>query len=123
MRNLVSVMRACRAKTVLISSSPKPIGIELSLRIPARETVERTGKIATCCSQGCIRFILNCIYGEVYFLTYDEGSTHKRAIDEDSADFLWRLAHVRRRVTPRVAMRPFLPPPGTMGCARNKVPR
>lgn len=79
--DLLPVMREHKAKTVLISTMAKPIGIDYSIRIPAKETVDKTGKIATYYSQACIRFVLNCIYGEVYELSFDLSSSHKFAAD------------------------------------------
>lgn len=51
MHNVLPIIKERKAKTVLVSTRPKPLSIDLSIRIPARETTEATGKIATYYSQ------------------------------------------------------------------------
>lgn len=85
MATVLPIIRERKAKTVLVSTMAKPLGINLSIRIPAKETVGTTGKIATYYSQECIRFVLNCVYGELFELTYEQSSSRKLAIDRTEA--------------------------------------
>lgn len=82
MREVMPIIKGSGAKLVLVSTVPKPVGFDLGIRIPAKETVGPTGKIATYYSQTAIRFVLNCIYGEVFELTYEQSSSRKHAIDQ-----------------------------------------
>lgn len=85
MGNVLPIIRERKAKTVLVSTLAKPLGIDLSIRIPPKETTGTTGKIATYYSQGCIRFVLNCVYGELFELTYEQSESRKLAIDRTEA--------------------------------------
>lgn len=81
MENLVPVIKGRKAKLILVSAAPKPFDYDLSIRLPQKESLDATGKIATYYSQECVRYVLNCIYGEVYELTYAQSTSHKLAID------------------------------------------
>lgn len=85
LEKVLPVIKERKAKLVLVSTAPKPLGFDLSIRIPAKETAGKTGKIATYYSQGCIRFILNCIYAEVFELTYEQSSSRKESIGRAEA--------------------------------------
>lgn len=85
MHNVLPILKERKAKLILVSSRPKPLGIDLSIRIPAKETTGATGKIATYYSQTAIRFVLNCVYGELFELTYEQSSARKLAIDRTEA--------------------------------------
>lgn len=82
MAEIMPILKGNGARLVLVSTVPKPVGFDLGIRIPARETVSGTGKIATYYSQTAIRFVLNCIYGEVFELTYEQSTSRKHAIDQ-----------------------------------------
>lgn len=73
-----------KCPTIWLSSAPKPMGMDVELRFPARELAR--GKMATFYSQMCIRYLLNCLFGSVYALDY-EGNTSK--VDEvDELDIM-----------------------------------
>lgn len=69
--------RGC--KVALISSMEKPVGIDLGVRFPHYESEE--AKVATYYSQACIRYILNCIYAEVFALGKQKSIQRKLDVD------------------------------------------
>lgn len=69
--------RKCRL--VFLSSAKAPVSFDYSFRIPAKEG--GVGKVATFYSQTCFRYILNCIYSEVFGLDYERSQAHKDAIE------------------------------------------
>lgn len=82
LKDIIPIIKGRKAKLVLVSTRPKPLNFDLAIRLPAKETVEYTGTIATYYSQECIRFVFNCIYSEVFELNYQQSSSHKLAIDQ-----------------------------------------
>lgn len=77
----IPIMKERGAVLVLVSAVAKPVLFDYALRFPVRESVEGIDKIATFYSQACIHFVLNCVYAELYELTYAQSSSHKLAIE------------------------------------------
>ena len=71
------------AKTVLVSCAPKPLTIDLALRLPAQE--QRAEKAGTFYSQTCIRLALSSVYAQVYALDYASSASHRDAIELESS--------------------------------------
>ncbi len=71
------IFKERKCKLVFVSSARAPLGFDYSFRIPAKEA--GVGKVATFYSQTCFRYILNCIYSEIYMLDYDANKAHKDA--------------------------------------------
>ena len=71
------------ARTVLISCAPKPLAIDLAVRLPAME--HRAGKAGTFYSQTCIRLALSSVYAQVYALDYASSSSHRDAVELESS--------------------------------------
>ncbi len=78
---ILDVLRARKCKAVLVSSIKAPMGFDLSIRYPQSE--KSLGKIATFYSQECERFVLNCIYAEIFAFDYERSQRAK-----DSAEVL-----------------------------------
>lgn len=84
MEDCLRILRERKVETVLVSSNESDsLWINRTILIPATES--QAGKIATYYSQSCIRFVLNCIYGEVYALDYQASKAHKDRIDAINA--------------------------------------
>lgn len=81
LERVIPIMKEHKAVLVLVSAVAKPILFDYALRFPVRESVEGFDKIGTFYSQACIRFVLNCVYAELYELTYEQSSSHKLAIE------------------------------------------
>ena len=88
MRHEIRVLREHRCKLVVISSDqdiPNCIaGIDCFVCLPSGESVH--GKIATFFAQTCIRYVLDCIYGECFSRNYrdnvtraEEFASHRRS--------------------------------------------
>lgn len=52
-------------------------GIECVIALPKRET--RSGRVATFYSQACIRYALNCIYGEIFSRNWQHSMESNRS--------------------------------------------
>jgi DNA-binding MurR/RpiR family transcriptional regulator len=77
MANVIPIYQERKCKLVLLSAAKAPMGFNYSFRIPAKES--GMGKVATFYSQTCFRFILECIYSEVFELDYEANQTRKDA--------------------------------------------
>lgn len=66
--NELQILRSRGCKTILVTSSMESAeriaGLECLLLLPEGET--RRGSVATYYSQTCIRYVLNCVYGECF---------------------------------------------------------
>lgn len=69
LQRALDIFRAHRCKIVLISSTDKPKDVDITCTFPARESAE--DNIATFYSQECLRFVLNCIYAQLYSFDYE----------------------------------------------------
>lgn len=79
MRRELEILPRRGCKMALISTAERPPGIDLGISFPNYETGE--ARIATYYSQVCIRYILNCIYGQVFALDYRENAARKANVD------------------------------------------
>ena len=75
MHNVIPIYKERKCKLVLLSAAKAPVGFNYSFRIPAKES--GVGKVATFYSQSCFRFILECIYSEVFELDYESNQVRK----------------------------------------------
>ena len=75
----LEVFRAHRCRIVLVSTCEKPVGVDVHLRFPDRERAD--GNIATFYSQECLRFLLNCVYAELFSFDYEANSARKAEVD------------------------------------------
>lgn len=75
----LEVFRAHRCRVVLVSTCEKPAGVDVHLRFPDRERAD--GNIATFYSQECLRFLLNCVYAELFSFDYEENTARKAEVD------------------------------------------
>lgn len=77
MRNDIRVLREHRCKLIVISAdqdTPNRIaGLDCFVGLPSGESVH--GKIATFFAQTCIRYVLDCIYGECFARNYRDNVT------------------------------------------------
>lgn len=68
-----AVLRANACKVILITAdaslAERMLGCDCLLQLPKGETVN--GRLATFFSQECIRYALNCIYGQAYAADYE----------------------------------------------------
>lgn len=79
-KKVLQVIKERGCRSVWVSSAPTPVGFDVCLRFPARESDAE--KIATFYSQACIRYILDCVYGVIFAQDYDGHADDKAAIDE-----------------------------------------
>ena len=86
------------ARTVLVSTAAKPLGVDYSLRFPAKE--ERAGKAGTFYSQTCIRLALSCVYAQVYALDYARNENHRDEVEREPLTSR-RVAHPPWETVPR----------------------
>ena len=75
----LELFRAHGCKVVLVSSCEKLANVDVHLRFPARESAE--GNIATFYSQECLRYLLNCVYAELFSFDYDRNMKRKAEVD------------------------------------------
>lgn len=75
----LEVFRARRCRVVLVSTCEKPAGVDVHLRFPDRERAD--GNIATFYSQECLRYLLNCVYSELFSFDYDKNMARKAEVD------------------------------------------
>ena len=72
--NEFALLRSKGCKTILITanaaSARRIAGLECLLMLPEGETTR--GSVATYYSQSCIRFVLNCVYGDCFALGWEE---------------------------------------------------
>ena len=72
--NEIQILRSKGCKTILVTSNAKAArsiaGLECLLLLPEGETTR--GSVATYYSQSCIRFVLNCVYGECFAQSWKE---------------------------------------------------
>ena len=72
--SVIKTLREHGCKMVLITSNhemeERLVGTDCVILIPEGET--RSGRVATFFSQECIRYVLNCIYSEVFALNWQE---------------------------------------------------
>lgn len=72
--NEIQILRSKGCKTILITSNAAAArhlaGLECLLLLPEGETTR--GSVATYYSQSCIRFALNCVYGECFARSWKE---------------------------------------------------
>lgn len=68
------LLRSRGCKTILITANAQAAhrlaGLECLLLLPEGETTR--GSVATYYSQTCIRFVLNCIYGDLFSMSWQE---------------------------------------------------
>lgn len=83
MKNDLDILVQSGCKVVFVSSAEKPKGAWLGIRFPHYEAEE--AKVATYYSQACIRYILNCIYAEVFAL--GDSESIRRKVDVDAATY------------------------------------
>lgn len=80
----IALMRMRGCKTVVLSSDAsipsKMAGLECFVKLPEGES--RSNKIATFYAQECIRFALNCIYGECFSQNYQRNLEHIENYDQ-----------------------------------------
>ena len=74
--------RGC-ATVLLTAGDISSLWIDHVIRFPHRESAR--GKMATFYSQTCLRFILNCLYAEVFSLDYAGSDAHKSSFDAADA--------------------------------------
>lgn len=79
MRHELEILPRRGCKLVLISSAERPAGFDLGIAFPHHESEE--AKVATFYSQTCIRYILNCVYAEVFALGDKESINRKLDVD------------------------------------------
>lgn len=79
MRRELEILPRRGCKTALISTVERPMGIDLGITFPHHESEQ--ANMATYYSQACIRYILNCIYAEVFVLNYHESAERKAGVD------------------------------------------
>ncbi len=80
MQRVVQLFKERKCSMVWLSSAPKPLGMDVELRFPARELEH--GKVATFYSQMCIRYLLNCLFGAIYALDYEGSISRVDQVDE-----------------------------------------
>lgn len=72
--NEIKLLRSKGCKTILVTSNTaaaqRIAGLECLLLLPEGETTR--GSVATYYSQSCIRFALNCVYGDCFALGWEE---------------------------------------------------
>ena len=73
----IRTLRERGCKMVLITANQKLesklVGTDCVILVPEGET--RSGRVATFFSQECIRYVLNCIYSEVFALNWQENES------------------------------------------------
>lgn len=74
-KRIMKIIKTRGVSSIWISSAPKPEGMDVGLRFPAREGV--SGKVATFYSQECIRYLLNCLYGTIFSFDYERNDEVK----------------------------------------------
>lgn len=79
MHDVIPIYKERKCKLVLLSAAKAPVGFNYSFRIPAKES--GVGKVAAFYSQTCFRFILECIYSEVFELDYEANQARKNAAE------------------------------------------
>lgn len=74
--SVIKTLRERGCKMVLITANQEMesrlVGTDCVVMIPEGET--RSGRVATFFSQECIRYVLNCIYSEVFALNWQENA-------------------------------------------------
>lgn len=79
MRRELEILLRRGCKLVLISSAERPVGFDLGISFPHHES--EAAKVATFYSQACIRYILNCVYAEVFALGDKKSISRKLDVD------------------------------------------
>ena len=79
--NELKLLRSKGCKVILITSNAaaakRIAGLECLLLLPEGETTR--GSVATYYSQSCIRFALNCVYGDCFALSWEESMQLREA--------------------------------------------
>lgn len=79
-RNAMKILEKYSCPVIWVSSAAAPFTAAAELRFPALEAAH--GKTGTIYSQTCIRYLLNCLYGAVYALDYEDSSARVDYVDE-----------------------------------------
>ena len=83
--NEVALLRSKGCKTILVTANAaaaqRIAGLECLLLLPEGETTR--GSVATYYSQSCIRFALNCVYGECFALGWEESMSLRESFAQN----------------------------------------
>ena len=78
-----------RCKTIAVTANDqlasKAAGFDAAIILPRRERGEGRNKVATFYSQMCIRYALECVYGVVFAMNYQENLLHKNQAEWGSS--------------------------------------
>ena len=82
--NEIQLLRSKGCRTILITANAaaarRIAGLECLLLLPEGETTR--GSVATYYSQSCIRFVLNCVYGDCFALSWEESMAMRESFAE-----------------------------------------
>lgn len=86
---LLDILRKKRCKTIVVTANDqlasKAAGFDAAIILPCRERGEGRNKVATFYSQTCIRYALECVYGVVFAMNYQENLLHKNQAEWGSS--------------------------------------
>ena len=76
--------KGCRSIVITANDelAGKAHGFDCAIVVPCRESDSGRNKVATFYSQTCIRYVLECLYGTVFAMSYRENVMHKSMAEQ-----------------------------------------